>query len=119
MSEFEAAVEDLENEGSEEEPTIDCELNGRKMKAFHPTEGQLVYMMAAFSRGRESTERFTSVVNLLTQVLREEDRDFLEAGLLTRDKAKRIEVKDLEELFERLSGEWFARPTQSPSGSAE
>jgi ribosome-associated toxin RatA of RatAB toxin-antitoxin module len=46
--------------------------------------------------------------------LREEDKDYLESRLLTRDRAKRLSMKKVEGIFEYLMEEWFR--TDVPGG---
>lgn len=117
MKEFVSAVEDLENEDDDEESFIEFKLDGRVMRAYHPNEGQLIFMMAAMGRGQSQDQRFASIMNIMLSSLRDADADYLEGRMLSRGK-DRLPTKKIEEIFEHLSEEWFARPTQPPSGSA-
>lgn len=134
MKEFTSAVEDIVVEDEREEKIkalidqgktreeaeaevdhedfIPFKLDGREMRAYMPTDGQLAFMLAATGRGQSNEGRFAAILNILFESLRPEDKDYLEGRLLTRDPARRLSIKKVEELFEWLVEEWFARPTQ-------
>lgn len=139
MREFVAAVEDLnededgkvqmldENDqpmfnedGSPmmDDPHVRFKLDDRMLRAYNPTPGQLMFMMAALGRGQSNESRFASILNIMFESLGPEDKDWFEGRLLTRDKDKILSPKRIEGIFEYLTTEWFARPTQPPSGSA-
>lgn len=121
MKEFVTAVEESiqEDEGTPvEEQYVEFKLDDRVMRAYQPTDGQLTFMLAAMGRGQTSDQRFAAIINIMMESLREEDQDYLESRLLTRDPAKRLPVKQIEAIFEYLTEEWFGRPTQPPSDSA-
>jgi hypothetical protein len=109
--------EEAEAEVDDEKP-VEFMLDGRVLKAYPPTEGQLIFMMAAMGRGQSQESRFASIINIMMESLRDEDQDYLEARLLTRDPKQRLRAPKIEEIFEYLTEEWFARPTQPPSDSA-
>lgn len=98
-------------EGEDEKP-IEFELDGRVMHAYRPTDGQLAFMIAALGRGQTADGRMGSIINVMLECLRDDDKDYFESRLLTRDPKRRIGVKKIEEIFEFLTEEWFARPTQ-------
>lgn len=110
--------EEAEDEINAEEGVIPFKVDDRVLKAYPPTDGQLAFMLAALGRGQSQDQRFAAIINIMLSALRGEDQDYLEGRLLTRDPKQRIPVKKLEEIFEYLTEEWFARPTQPPSGSA-
>lgn len=121
MKEFTTAVEEMatEHDGTPvEEQYVEFKLDDRVLRAYHPTDGQLTFMLASLGRGQTSDQRFAAIINIMMASLRDEDQDYLESRLLTRDPAKRLPVEQIEQIFEYLSEEWFARPTQPPSGSA-
>lgn len=121
MKQFTTAVEEAVNEaeGNEEEQYTEFSVDGRVIRAYPPTPGQLTFMMASMGRGQTTDQRFAAIVNIMLESLRDEDKDYMESRLLTRDPLRRIPVKKIEEIFEFLMEEWFARPTQPPSDSAE
>lgn len=96
---------------------IEFKLDGRLMRAYPPTGGQLTFMIAALGRGQTDDQRFAGIVNLMMESLRGPDRDYLESRLLTRDPKKMIAMEKIEEIFTFLTEEWFGRPTQQPSDS--
>jgi hypothetical protein len=101
----------------EDEAFVEFKIDGRVMKAYQPTEGQLAFMLAALGRGQTQDSRFAAILNIMFESLREEDKDYLESRLLSRDPKKRLPMKQIEAIFEHITSEWFARPTQSPSDS--
>lgn len=122
MKEFITAVEEAiaETEGTPaDEQFVEFKLDNRVLRAYPPNEGQLVFMLAALGRGQTADQRFAAIVNIMMSSLRDDDADYMEDRLLSRDPAKRLPVKQLEQIFEYLSEEWFARPTQQPSDSAK
>lgn len=108
---------EAEDEVDDDKP-IEFKVDGRVMHAYRPTDGQLAFMLAALGRGQTSDSRFAAILNIMFEALSPEDKDYLEARMLTRDPKKRIPMQKIEEIFEHLTEEWFARPTQSQSGSA-
>jgi hypothetical protein len=121
VKEFTTAFEEAaqEDEGtSVEEQFVEFKLDGRVMRAYSPHEGQLTFMMAAMGRGQTQDQRFAAIINIMLSSLRDDDRDYMESRLLTRNPKDRLPMKQVEQIFEHLSEEWFARPTQPPSDSA-
>lgn len=122
MKEFTTAVQDMSddaNEVPEDERVIPFMLDGRELKAHQPTDGQLTFMLASMGRGQSQDQRVSSVLNMMLAVFNEDDKDYLEGRLLTRDPKRRLSLAKIEEIFEYLVEEWFGHPTQSSSGSAE
>lgn len=120
IKEFTTAMEDAvaDAEGVETEKFTEFSIDGRVLRAYPPTEGQLTFMLASMGRGQTTDQRFAAIINIMMESLRDEDKDYLESRLLTRDPKRRLHVKTIENIFEYLMEEWFARPTQQPSGSA-
>lgn len=121
MKEFITAVEEVvrEDNGEEvEEQFIAFKVDGRELHAYPPTDGQLAFMLAALGRGQSADQRFAAIINIMLSSLRDADRDYLEGRLLIRDPKQRLSMPTIEGIFEHLTEEWFARPTQQPSGSA-
>lgn len=117
MKEFVTAFEEIEKEDSAEEPYTSFKIDGREMRAYEPTDGQLAFMLASLGRGQTDDQRFASMLNIVLSTLRDEDADYFESRLLTRS-SNRLSARKVEEIFEFLIGEWFARPTQPQSDSA-
>lgn len=114
-------VENPECQGWEEDrgTAIEFELDGRKLTAYRPHEGQLTFMLAALGRGQTDDQRYAAIVNIMMASLKGDDQDHLESRLLANKRSERLRLKQLEEIFEFLIAEWFADPTKEPSGSAE
>lgn len=97
----------------EDDPHVDFKLDGRVMRAYQPTDGQLAFMIAAMGRGQSNEQRFAGILNLLANTLRQDDQDYLDARLLSRDKKDKNLINQIEAIFEHLMEEWFEdRPTQ-------
>lgn len=121
MKEFISAVQDVLDEdagAAPEEQYVEFKIDGRVLRAYQPTDGQLIFLLAATGRGQTSEQRFAAIINIMMESLRDEDQDYLESRLLTRDPKARLAPEKIEEIFEYLTEEWFARPTQPASGSA-
>lgn len=97
---------------TEEDSFIEFKLDGRTLKAYTPTPGQLAFLLANMGRGQTKDGRFASVMNVMLESLDEDDQEYLESRLLTRRRGKMMDLKKLEEIFEHLVEEWFATPTQ-------
>lgn len=120
MKEFITAVEDVvaeDNGTAKEEQFVEFSVDGRVLHAYPPTDGQLAFMLAALGRGQSQDQRFAAIINIMLASLRDEDQDYLESRLLTRGP-DRLKITQVEQIFEFLTEEWFARPTQPPSDSA-
>lgn len=140
MKEFISAVEDVAAEDEREaqikalveqgktreeaeqevdsESFVEFKVDGRVLRAYQPTDGQLAFMLAALGRGQSADQRFAAIINIMLASLRNEDADYLEGRLLSRDRKTMLPIKQVEAIFEHLTEEWFARPTQPQSGSA-
>lgn len=139
VKEFVTAVEDIEAEDKREadikalidagktreeaeqevddERFVEFKLDERVLRAYMPTDGQLAFMLAALGRGQTQDQRFSAILNIMFESLREEDKDYLEGRLLTRDHKRRLSMKKVEGIFEYLMEEWF-RPDVSGGGEA-
>lgn len=106
-SEAEAEVPKVESEVA-----IEFMLDGRVMHAYRPTPGQLTFLLATMGRGQTADGRFASIVNLMFESLRADDKDHFESRMLTRDPKKMVDMDVIEGIFEYLMEEWFATPTQ-------
>lgn len=96
---------------------IEFSLDGRVMRAYPPNDGQLAFMLAALGRGQTSDQRFAAILNIMFESLRADDKDHLEARLLSRDPAKRLSIKRIEEIFEYLTSEWFRKDVPGSGAS--
>lgn len=117
MQEFITAVEDNIAEGDETEKPIEFKLDGRRMRAYRPHEGQLTFMMAAMGRGQTQEQRYAAIINIMLESLDEGDADYFESRLLTRDRKTRLKIRDIEPIFEYLTQQWF-RPESEADGEA-
>ena len=102
---------EAESEIDDGEP-IPFKVDGRELHAYPLAPGQLVFMLASLGRGQSSDQRFAAIINIMLSSLRGDDADYLEQRLLESDPKKRLKVPVIEQIFEYLTEEWFARPTQ-------
>lgn len=116
MQEFITDALDLSED--EEDAYTEFKVDGRVLRAYTPNEGQLTFMMAMTGRGMTDERRYSSIVAVLLESLRGDDRDYFEERLLTSDNKRRLSLKVLTGIFEFLAKEWFGRPTQPASDSA-
>jgi len=132
MKEFVSAVEDIAAEDEREakiaalieqgktreeaeaevpnEDYVEFSIDGRAMKAYRPEPAQLAFLLAALGRGQTKTSRFAAIMNIMFESLDEDDKDYLEGRMLTRDPQKRLSMKTIEEVFEYITSEWFRSP---------
>lgn len=103
----------------EVDPYVEFMVGDRTIRAYRPIEGQVIFMLAALGKGQSKESRLSSILNILFESLREDDKDWLESRLLTRDPRTRLGMKTIEGIFEHCVEGWFGRPTQQPSDSAE
>lgn len=103
----------------EVDPYVEFQVGTRTMRAYRPIEGQVIFMLAALGKGQSKESRLSSILNILFESLREDDKDWLESRLLTRDPKTRLGMKTIEGIFEYCVEGWFARPTPQPSDSVE
>lgn len=119
MKEFVSAVQtEQDAQDGIDDDVVPFRIDGREYKAHRPSENQLLFMMAALGRGQSDSSRMASIINLMLETLDDDDRDHLEGRLLTRDRKERLDPKIINDVFEYLTEEWFARPTKSQSDSA-
>lgn len=128
MKEFTSAIEDIEEdearearilkrmeegatreeaEKAEDPVPVEFSIDGRKLHAYPPLDGQLAFMMASLGRGQTNDGRFAAIVNVMLETLRGDDKDWLESRLLSGDPKKAIPLKVIEGVFEYLTEEWF------------
>lgn len=132
MKEFTLAVEEAaaETDGTPiEEQYVEFKMKDvdgegkvigeRELRAYNPTPGQLVFMLAATGRGQTKENRTAAIINIMMESLQDDDRDYFEGRLLAREQKRRLPEEFIGEMFEWLVTEWFARPTQPASDSVE
>lgn len=90
----------------------------RVLHAYQPTEGQLIFMLASLGRGQSQDQRFASIINIMLASLRDEDAEYLEGRLLTRDRKNRLPSQKIEEIFEYLVERWFGGKVTVPQSDS-
>lgn len=90
----------------------------RVLHAYQPTEGQLIFMLASLGRGQSQDQRFASIINIMLSSLRDDDAEYLEARLLSRDRKKRLPSSKVEDIFEYLVEQWFGGKVTVPRSAS-
>lgn len=104
--------EDAEAEVDGDKP-VEFKMDGRVLKAYPLTDGQLAFMLANLGRGQTADQRFAGILNIMLASLKGDDKDYVENRLLLpKGDPKRLGIKELEAVFEYLMEEWFGNPTQ-------
>lgn len=86
---------------------IKFKIDGRELHAFRPHEGQLAFMLATLGRGQSKEGRFSAILNIMFESLREDDKDWLEGRLLTGNPRTMLKMSVIEGVFEFLMEQWF------------
>lgn len=133
IKEFEAAVEEVEHdekiaariaelvaEGKspeeaeeqayqeeDERKAVKFKLRGRELTAYQPRDGQMAFLLANLGRGQTSDGRFAAIVNIMTECLRGDDKDWFESLLLSGDRKTALGLKTVEGVFSFLTEKWF------------
>lgn len=114
MREFTTAVEQAT---ADPEAPIEFLLDGTKVKAFKPSDGQFAMFMASTARHTSDSEQVAGVINFFLGLLDRDGQQYVSAKLLDREDP--FGIHQVQEIMEWLAEEWAARPTQQPSGSTE
>lgn len=117
MAEKGISREEAEAEADGDVP-IEFELDGRTLKAYPPTPGQLAFMMAVLGRGQNDSTRIAGMINLMLNTMRDSDADYFEGRLLSRERGYAMPIDKVEEIFGWMVEEWFKDPTQESSDSS-
>lgn len=117
MQEFVTAVKESGAETAEptnlDSTPVEFILDGRKMRAYRPHSGQLTFMMAAMGRGQSQQQRYAAIINIMMASLHPTDADYFEGRLLTNDLKERMEIEDIEPIFEYLVKQWFREESEA------
>lgn len=113
MREFVTAVEDAFEEEPDEGTFI--KLDGREMRYYRPTDGQIAMFMSANGRHASGSDRVAGVVDFFMGLFDADDQGHLSDRLM--DRTDPFGVKKVEEILESMLEEWSGRPTKSSSGS--
>lgn len=110
---------DLVPDGTEEDGvTVKYKKVDRVLTAYPPNDGQMAFLLATTGRGQSNEQRFAGIINIMLSCLDENDADYFEGRLLSRDPRKKLGIQIVESIFAHLTEEWFGHPTDEPSGSA-
>jgi hypothetical protein len=111
VQEFKTAVRAAEAE--DDRPSLEFDLDGVMITAFHPGDGQLAYLLAATSSHQSNPEKVAGLINFLVAVMDDDSHAHVAGRLLDRDDPFGLE--EVSNIFEWMVGEWAGRPTKQPS----
>jgi hypothetical protein len=125
MREFTTAVQEVrENLGDEEWP-LEFKLDGRTMHFRRPEGGEGVLLVTAMAMHNDVMSKFAATLDIVSRVLRPDDRDWLNARMLDRrdpmhTQAPVIMAGDGDDggVVQEIVSQWGARPTESSSPSS-
>jgi hypothetical protein len=106
--EFVTAVREVVE--GEEAGLIDFTVDGRKMIAHRPGDGQLAVLMAMTSRHSKDVEQIAGIINFFVDVLDDHDHHYIVDRLM--DRKDPFGVEEVTAILEYMVEEWTARPTK-------
>jgi hypothetical protein len=115
MKEFVTAALDATETDEQKAKGIPVNIDDRVYHFRKPGDGQIAMLMASTGRHSKQVDQISGVINFVTAILPEEDRNHLVDRLLDYDDP--YGVADIQKVLEYLIGEWSGRPTEQPSGS--
>lgn len=110
MQEFITAAKD-----PVEDDIIEIPIDGQKIPAYRPSDGQLAVLMASIGTGASEIDGVAGPMNFFGSLLDDEGRKYFTDRLL--DRKDPFGPEDLTKIMEALIEEWGGRPTQPSSGS--
>lgn len=113
MKEFTTAINEV-IEGDTEAP-MEFLLDGEKIRAYKPTEGQLAMLMASMGRHTTDQTKIAGIIDFFVAVLDEEGHQYVVSRLLSRDDP--LGIVQVQEVMEWMIEEWTGRPTKPLSVS--
>lgn len=112
MKEFNTAIREAIED---QDAPLEFAIDGAKMVAYKPTDGQIAITMAAMSRHTSDQTKAAAAIDFFIAVLDEDSAAHITERLMTREDPFGLE--EVQDILEFLVEEWIGRPTQPPSGS--
>lgn len=100
--------------GEAEDP-LEFSLDGKVLRAFRPTEGQLALLMAAVSRHTSEATKVAGAIDFFVSIMDQDSYTYLADRLMSREDP--IGLEQITEVTQWIIEEWSGRPTPSPSVS--
>jgi hypothetical protein len=126
MREFTTVVTEIQERLGDDEWPLEFKLDGRVMHFRRPHGGEGVLLITAMAMHNDIMSKFSSTLDIVSRVLRPDDRDWLNSRMLdTRDpmhiQAPTIMAGGEGEggVVQEIVRQWGGRPTESPSPSSE
>ena len=116
MREFNTAVAELQEEGSDLEYPYEIKIDGVVCYYRKPEDGEYSVLLASIGRFKSLGEKVGAAVDLFAEVYDQESQEYLIGRLMDpRDRA--FGFPQVADLLEVMVEEWTGRPTQASSGS--
>lgn len=113
--EFITAVE--ETFDPEVDQGAELTLDGRELRYFRPTDGQIAIYMASSSKHSTVNDKVAATINFFMGLFEEDDQSWLAGRLMDRDDA--FGVTMVQTLLNSMLEDWSGRPTKSSGGSTQ
>jgi hypothetical protein len=125
MREFTTAVEEVRESLGDEHWPLTFKVDGRVMHFRRPEGGEGVLLITAMAMHNDVMSKFASTLDIVSRVLRPDDRDWLNSRFLDpTDPLSRqapmlmAGTGDEGGVIHEIVEQWGARPTESPSPSS-
>lgn len=114
MKEFTTALKAVTED--QDQPMV-FSIDGKELRAYKPTDGQLAMLMAAVGRHTSVHTKVAGVIDFFVAVMDEDSANYVTERLLSRTDP--LGVDQVEEVMEWMVEEWTGRPTQPLSVSTQ
>lgn len=112
MLEFDTAIQEVVDDAK----SLEVKVDGRKIKVYQPSDGQLAMLLATIGRGSSEVDKIAGAINFFCAVLEDADSLWIETRLL--DRRDPFGIDEVQRIMEALIEEWSGRPTQPLSVSS-
>jgi hypothetical protein len=100
--------------GQTEDP-LEFSIDGKTLRAYRPTEGQMAMLMAALGRHTTEATKVAGAIDFFVAIMDQESYNYLADRLMSRDDP--IEIEEVSDIVQWIIEEWAGRPMLSPSAS--
>lgn len=126
MREFNTAVTEIKESLGDEEWPLEFMLDGRVMHFRRPHGGEGVLLITAMAMHNDIMSKFSSTLDIVSRVLRPDDRDWINSRMLDPRDPMHIQAPTIMAgddsgdggVVQEIVRQWGARPTESPSPSS-
>jgi hypothetical protein len=112
MKEFITAIEEATEDQDE---ALVFSLDGRELRAYKPTDGQIAMTMASLGRHTSDGTKIAGIIDFFVTVMDDQSHQYVVDRLLSREDP--LGLLQVEEVLSWMVEEWTGRPTQPLSVS--